>query len=179
MITEFIKTLLPILTLVANILFVLILGLWIYAKGTKKDVPALAWIKTHLLPFSAVVAIVATCGSLFYSEVAGYNPCKMCWLQRIFMYPQAIILPLAHIWNDKKIFRYTLPLSVLGLILAIYHYLLQIGVLITTSCSTVGFSLSCSDRFFMNYGYITIPMMAISAFALLILFALLSKEKQA
>ena len=176
-IIDAIKALLPILTVIANVLFIGVSGLWIYAKITKKSVPILTFVKNHVLAASAIIAITATIGSLFYSEVAGYNPCKLCWIQRIFMYPQAIILPLAHIWNDKRIFRYTLPLSVIGLILAAYHYLLQIGVLTTSTCSTVGFSLACSDRFFMTYGYITIPMMAVSAFSLLVIFGLLAHPK--
>lgn len=167
---ELIKNSLPPLTVVANVIFVLILGLWIAEKAMKKEFKVMNYVRKHLLVFSVLVALTATGGSLFYSEVLGYNPCKLCWLQRIFMYPQAIILPMAHMLGDKKIFRYTVVLSVFGIVLAIYHYLLQVGVLVSTNCSVVGFSLSCSETFFKHYGYITIPFMSISAFALLILF---------
>lgn len=168
---DFIKTLLPILTVIANIIFVVVAVAWLFSFIQKKENKIVLFVKKHALLLSAIVALTATCGSLFYSEIAGYTPCKMCWLQRIFMYPQAIILIMAHVWQDTKIFRYTLPLSAIGFVLAVYHYLLQLGIVETTSCTTVGFSLSCSDTFFMTYGYITIPFMAISSFGLLLLFS--------
>ena len=94
------------------------------------------------------------------------------------MYPQAILLTAGHLWGDRQILRYTLLLTIPGLVFSIYHYLLQIGVFVTTTCSTVGFSLSCSERFFMSYGYITIPMMCVIAFSLLLLGATVGLKAQ-
>lgn len=164
-----------------HILIILSLGLLVYVYFTKKENKILDFFSKHALILSAIVAITATTASLFYSDVMGYTPCKMCWYARILMYPQALILVLAHIWDDVKILYYTLPLTVLGIFLEIYHYLLQFGVLQTTSCSTVGFSLSCSDRFFAEFGYITIPMMCLTAFVLLLLLGgnRLAQERKA
>ena len=49
--------------------------------------------KGFILAF--IVALVSMCGSLYYSDVLGYEPCKMCWYQRICMYPEVLLLGLA------------------------------------------------------------------------------------
>lgn len=115
-----------------------------------------------------IVALVATLGSLFYSDVLNYTPCKLCWFQRIFMYPQVLLLGIAWWKKDVGIGKYVLSLSIPGILLAIYHYYLQLGGNPLVPCSTVGYSVSCSQRFVLEYGYITIPMMALTAFALII-----------
>ncbi len=126
----------------------------------------------HALVFSFTVTLVATLGSLFYSEVAGYEPCKLCWFQRILMYPQVILLGMALLKKDNSIVPYSIVLSVLGVLIAGYHYLLQLGIVPSIGCSAVGYSISCSQRFIMGFGYITIPMMSLTAFLLIISFML-------
>jgi len=120
--------------------------------------------------FSFIVALIATFGSLFYSEVAGFEPCKLCWFQRIFMYPQTILLAIA-LWKKNGMLTVynSLVLSIIGAAIAGYHYLLQIGVGPEIPCSAVGYSAACSQRFVMQFGYITIPMMAFTAFAIILL----------
>ena len=130
------------------------------------------------IPFSFVVALIATLGSLFYSEIAGYEPCKLCWFQRIFMYPQVIILGVAYIKGHKKVADYSIALSIIGGVLATIHYLFQIGILTSSSCGTVGYSVSCAEKFVLTYGYITIPMMALTAFGLLIVFMIAQKKSK-
>jgi len=122
-----------------------------------------------------LVALVATLGSLTYSEILGYDPCKLCWLQRIFMYPQVILLGMALWKKDDKITDYSLVLSVIGGFIALYHYLLQLGIAPAVPCSAVGYSTTCSKQFVLEYGYITIPMMALSAFILITLLLCLHK----
>lgn len=175
---EFIKDFLPFVTLIATGIAVVGLVAVAHWLVTKKKNPIISFVEQRAVLLSAIVAITATTGSLFYSDIAGYTPCKLCWLERIFMYPQAILLTAAHLWQDRTILRYSILLTVPGLLLAGYHYLLQIGVFVTTTCSTVGFSLSCSDRFFLTYGYITIPMMCLVAFALLLLAAIVGLRSQ-
>lgn len=116
-----------------------------------------------------VVALVAMLGSLFYSEIAGFEPCKLCWFQRIFMYSQVFMFIVAILRKDDSVVYYSLVLSIIGAIIAGYHYLLQIGAAPAISCSAVGYSVSCSEKFVLQFGYITIPMMAFSAFALIAL----------
>lgn len=123
--------------------------------------------------FPLLVSFLATTGSLFYSEYALYNPCKLCWLQRIFMYPQFFLFLIAYFLNDKKVFNYSLFLSIIGFLIAFYHYLLQFGIVKNSSCPIVGYSVSCVKQFVAEFGFVTIPLMAISAFLLLILYSLL------
>lgn len=123
--------------------------------------------------FPFLITFLATFGSLFYSEYAGYIPCKLCWLQRIFMYPQLFLFLTAYFLNDKKVFSYSLVLSTVGLIIALYHYLLQFGIIKSDNCAAIGYSVSCVKQFVAEFGFVTIPLMAVSAFLLLILYSLL------
>ncbi len=130
----------------------------------------------HIAPYSRIfactVALTAMAGSLFYSEVAQYSPCVLCWYQRILMYPQVLLLGIAIIINDVKGLIYPKALSAAGIILSAYHYYLQVGGPSILPCSAVGFSSECSERFSTAYGYITIPMMSLTAF--IAIFILLS-----
>jgi len=133
-------------------------------------------INKNVVLLSFIIALIATLGSLFYSEIAGFEPCKLCWFQRILMYPQVVLLGLALFRKDKNIIIYTLWLSLIGAAIALYHYLLQIGVAPNLSCSVTGYSAHCSQRFVMNFGYITIPMMAFTAFSMVSVLFLIKKR---
>lgn len=128
--------------------------------------------------FPLLVSFLATFGSLFYSEYAGYQPCKLCWYQRILMYPQLLLFLTAYIISDRKVFYYSLVLSIIGFFIAFYHYLLQFGMVKTSSCSLIGYSISCVKQFVAEFGFVTIPLMAASAFLLLILYSLLILKNQ-
>lgn len=127
-----------------------------------------------------LVSLVAVVGSLTYSEGLGYEPCLLCWFQRIFMYPLVLLTIMALIKSDRYgVIDYALTFSVPGSVLALYHYLLQIGVTSYAPCDALGYSVSCSKVFTMTFGYITIPLMAFSAFALITLVLLLVKRSKA
>jgi disulfide bond formation protein DsbB len=121
-------------------------------------------------------AFLATLGSLIYSDVIGYEPCKLCWFQRIFMYPQAILLGLA-LWKQNAAVRlYAIVLSAIGAVIAAYHYLSQLGWNpLDLECASIGYAVSCAKVFVMEFGYITLPVMALSAFALIIVSMLLNR----
>ena len=167
---------LSFLTLTSNILLTLFLLLWLSARFWKPAAGIFDKIKRYLvkrsLYFAFIVALTATSGSLYFSEGAGFEPCKLCWFQRIFMYPQLILLGTAIIKKAKDVTKYILPLSTIGGFIALYHYIMQISPDPLAPCSTIGFSVSCSERFFTYFGYITIPWMAFSAFLLISLFVL-------
>lgn len=142
-------------------------------------IPTFALIATNARILSFVVALVAMMGSLFYSDVAGFEPCKLCWYQRIVMYPMVLLLGIAIAKNDRKnIVDYCLGLSGIGAVIAAYHYYLQRGGNEFIPCSTVGYSVSCSQFFTMSYGYITIPFMALTAFLLIFCAMTLYKKSQ-
>lgn len=164
---------LNILTLVTDILIVAWLLLFLFqfikpVQALRAAIIRLIAQQARLLAF--IVALVATLGSLFYSEVAHYTPCLLCWYQRIAMYPQVLILGISIAVNDRKGVMYSMALSIIGVILATYHYYIQLGGATILPCTQIGYSVECSERFTTSYGYITIPMMALSAFtAILIL----------
>lgn len=93
------------------------------------------------------------------------------------MYPLVFILGVAIYKKLKDAWLYVLPLSIIGGFIAIYHYFLQVNPEALAPCSATGFSVSCSERFFTYFGYITIPWMAFSAFILISLFMLLERSK--
>ena len=133
-------------------------------------------VANNAILFSLIVVVLATAGRLFYSEIAGYEPCKLCWFQRIFMYPQVVLLSLALWKRDSNISLYSLWLSGIGAVIAGYHYLLQIGVTSGVPCAAVGYSASCSQRFVLQHGYITIPMMAFTAFLMIAVFMVIQRK---
>jgi disulfide bond formation protein DsbB len=83
------------------------------------------WIDRRSLYLALLAAWVATLGSLYFSEVAGYVPCVLCWYQRILMYPLALVLAIGLLRRDPHLPVYVLPFSLTGLGIATYHYLLE------------------------------------------------------
>lgn len=164
-----------LLAIIAQITVIaLVLSLFIRNTITKK---ILMFFGKYAIVFAFLIALTATLGSLFYSEILGYNPCKLCWYQRILMYPQVLLLGFAYWRKDKNIVDYSIILSALGAGIAFYHYLLQRNIVQEIlPCSAVGYSVSCAEKFVMTYGYITIPLMALSAFLLILILMIIKKR---
>ena len=112
-----------------------------------------------------VVALVATSGSLYYSEAMYFHPCSLCWVQRFLMYPLVPLLLLSLVYRDARIHRYVLPFSSVGLAVAAYHYSMQWGVIPQDAC----YDATCSLRYVNGLGFITIPFQSLTAFALIAL----------
>ncbi len=153
-----------------------IIALLIFAFLAKQKAITSFFAKRALV-FAFLVALLGTLGSLFYSEIVGYEPCKLCWFQRIFLYPQLIILWMALLKRDNNIAPYSIALSAFGASIALYHYLLQLGVAPSIGCVAQGYSISCSQKFVMEFGYITLPLMSLTAFLLILGFMLVPKIK--
>jgi disulfide bond formation protein DsbB len=127
-----------------------------------------------------VVAAVATGGSLFYSQVAGFIPCEFCWFQRVLMYPLSILTLLIAVRGDNRAARYLLPLPIVGAGTSIYHMLIERGVIKEPgACTLTGGG--CSTNWIINhdFGYLTIPTLALTAFLLLIGFLVLASTGEA
>jgi len=120
-----------------------------------------------------IVALVATAGSLYYSEIAGFVPCELCWFQRIFMYPQVVILGLAIMKRDQNIEAYGLTLAGFGLLFSLYHNVAIYTAVPSAFCSLT--SVSCATKVVLGLGYVTIPLMALTAFSLIIAIFLLQR----
>lgn len=164
---------LSVLTVIAQIeILVLVVLLLSDKKRKSKLLKKFAKIADK---YTFIMALVATLGSLYYSEIAGFEPCKYCWFQRILMYPLVIIMYIAIRIKDKYVSRYVLPISVMGTLLAGYHYLTQLGWLPST-CIATGYSVGCAKVFVMTFGYITIPMMSFTAFLLIFVLQIISKK---
>jgi disulfide bond formation protein DsbB len=118
-------------------------------------------------------ALTATLGSLYYSEIAGFVPCTLCWYQRILMYPLSLILLIAILKQDEGVFDYVLPFSVLGLGVSTYHYLIQLGVIGHSAACTVG--IPCGLRWVNYLDFVTIPLLALIAFAIITVTMALGK----
>jgi disulfide bond formation protein DsbB len=133
------------------------------------DEPAgfIAFCRKYALYLAWVVSIVAVSGSLYLSDVIGYVPCKLCWFQRIFMYPIVILLGIACYKNDRKQIGYVLPLSIIGGLISMYHYAEQkVPALAKVLPCTQG--IPCNEDYLDWFGgVVTIPFMALIAFILI------------
>ncbi len=154
------------LTVVAQGLIVVLLVLLFLPKSKKGKVNSFFdLVKRNSLILIFIISSIATLGSLFLSEVANFNPCKLCWWQRIFMYPVTLISLIALIKNDlMAVVRYILPLSLIGGAIAGYHYIMQLFPNVLECSEEVA---KCSTIQFAQFGYITIPLMALTAFVLI------------
>lgn len=118
----------------------------------------------RLLAGCTLVAVVATTGSLYFSEVAGYLPCDLCWYQRILMYPLVVVLGVAASESRAGVWKTGLPLSVLGIGVASYHSYLQLVPSAASTCSVGG---GCSGIYWQGLGIFTIPRLSLVAFLLI------------
>ena len=163
--TETLTTLFSFGTILLNISTVLLLLSYILWKDRliKKSSLAKNVIDRAVL-ISFFLSLFSVLGSLYFSEIAKYTPCKLCWFQRILMYPLPLLFGIS-LWKKKRdVIYYTLPMTIIGSFIALYHYYIQIYPSEILPCSSVGYSASCSDRFVTNYGYITLPFMSLSVF---------------
>jgi disulfide bond formation protein DsbB len=125
-----------------------------------------------------LIAALATGGSLFFSEIAHYAPCELCWYERICMYPLAAVLLLLALANDHRAARYLLPLPIVGAGLAAYHVLIERGVVSQPRDCLLSAPGGCATKWFEQLGYVTIPVLTLTAFALVLGLLLLAGEPE-
>lgn len=116
-----------------------------------------------LLLAAWLLVTTATLGSLFFSVVMELPPCLLCWYQRMFMFPLVLVLFMGLFPFDPKVVRYALPLSVIGTVVALYHMLLQAGV-IPESAAPCSQGVSCADVDLLVLGFASIPILSLFAF---------------
>jgi len=136
----------------------------------------LGFVRRYALAIGFVIAVGAVVGSLYYSDIVGYEPCSLCWWQRVFIYPQMVLFAIALWRKDKNIFDYTLALSIIGGIIALYHSYIQYGGSPLFECGVE--AVSCAKRFVYAFDYITIPLMSLSTLAVLGLVSFLGRQKK-
>jgi disulfide bond formation protein DsbB len=113
-----------------------------------------------------IQAVVAMAGSLYFSDVMLMPPCVLCWYQRICMYPLVAVLGVGFLLRERRIHFYVLPLSLIGLGIALYHKLLYYGIIAESivPCTT---GISCTARNIEWFGFITIPLLSLTAFSVI------------
>lgn len=149
----------------------------VLARVLARSVPTAASIGRAVVAQRAsltfAVAAVATAGSLYFSESAGYIPCRLCWFQRIAMYPIAVVALVALIRRDRHARWYILPMAAIGASISLYHSLIEWEVL-KDSESCALFGPSCADVWFRTFGFVTLAFMALAGFVSIIVLNIVS-----
>jgi disulfide bond formation protein DsbB len=146
-------------------------------ENTEQIKPAQPAEPNEYLIYAAwVISLVATVGSLFFSEVMELPPCVLCWYQRIAMYPLVIVIGAGILMRDRRLKYYALPLALIGLAISVYHNLLYYGI-VPESITPCTLGISCTSRQIEWLGFITIPLMALAAFVLISACLLFYKSK--
>jgi disulfide bond formation protein DsbB len=123
-------------------------------------------IRRYSVYIAWAVSLVATLGSLYYSQVAGLIPCTFCWYQRIAMYPLVLIIGAGILKRDSGVKAYALPLSIAGAAVGVYQVLLQQGwVKDIEACSAIA---NCAVKRAVLFHSVTIPMMSLLAWILIV-----------
>lgn len=129
----------------------------------------------HFLYLAWIQSLLALFGSLYFSEILHYPPCILCWYQRICLYPLTILFPLGLIYKDRYIYRYTLPLALIALVISVYQNLLYYRI-IPENLSPCSSGISCTTKYIEYFGFISIPLLALIATAVIIISLIISKK---
>lgn len=125
------------------------------------------YLGSYWKELSFILAVIATSGSLYMSQIVGYTPCHLCWLQRILMYPLVILFGIS-ILLDTDVVEYAIPMATIGGGIAGYHYIIQrMEQFQSAGCSIT--SVSCDTEYTFYLGIVTIPLMAFTAFLAILL----------
>jgi disulfide bond formation protein DsbB len=120
-------------------------------------------------PLSAAIATTCMLGSLYFSEIVNYKPCRLCWYQRGAMYPLAILLIIFTVLKTPRIARIVVPIATIGAGISLYHWLLERfpNNLDSGVCSK---DVPCEFVWFELFGFVTLPFMALTGFLAIIVF---------
>jgi disulfide bond formation protein DsbB len=121
----------------------------------RRRVPA--WAAELALPLAATIATVTTLGSLYYSEIAGYPPCTLCWYQRIAIYPQVVVLTVAAIRRDATVWLTSTVLAGIGVAISAWHVVIERNPALAGPCDPTN---PCTLKWVEEFGVLTIPTMA-------------------
>jgi disulfide bond formation protein DsbB len=123
-------------------------------------------VRPHGLRLAWAVALLATVGSLYFSEIAGFTPCTLCWYQRIAMYPLVVVLGIGAIRGDRGASTHATALAAVGALIAGYHVALEwIPALDSGACDPTS---PCTFVWFRTFGFISLPLLALTAFLLIL-----------
>jgi disulfide bond formation protein DsbB len=167
---EAIETFYGILALIAMVAIVAVAAIRLAA--TVSDGGRARWdgvvgnVGPYAYTMAWVVASLATAGSLYFSEVAGFEPCSLCWYQRIAMYPLVMLLAVAAARRERAGAFYVSAMAAIGAIVSSYHVLLEwFPSLDSGACSV---TTPCTLVWFRVFGFISLPTLALTAFVLIL-----------
>ncbi len=130
----------------------------------------LIFFKKYAFYFGFIIALGAVIISLFYSNVIGFPACELCWIQRIFLYPQAILFGMELYKRDQTMVDFSLALAFFGMIVSLFHLYIENGGTSSIACATGNATtISCATRYVYEFGYVTIPVMALTSSVFIIL----------
>jgi disulfide bond formation protein DsbB len=176
-----IVTTLGILALVALVLALGLGAALARPVGRERLRGTLAGVERHVVGWAWGVALIAMLGSLYLSEIANFLPCLLCWYQRIAMYPLVFVLGVGMLRADPGVWRFAIPLPVIGFFIAAYHVTIQWRPTLDVGTCSVG--APCTGRYVAVFGYVSIPTMAGAAFllitSLLLLVRMLERDGEA
>lgn len=136
----------------------------------------LALLAAHRNAVTFALAAVATAGSLYFSEVAHYVPCRLCWFQRVAMYPIAVLALVGLLRRDRAARWYLVPLAAIGAPISAYHYLIEWKPSLDTgSCALFG--PACTDIWFRTFGFATLAFMALCGFVAILAVNLIPTDR--
>lgn len=123
-------------------------------------------MKSKIIYLSWLIAMLATTGSLYFSNIMELPPCSLCWWQRIGMFPLVLLFAIGFLKKDQKCYHYTTPLVIAGFVVSLYHNLLYYGFIekSITACTS---GLSCTSKQIEWFGFVTIPLLSLMAYTLL------------
>ena len=138
------------------------------SSSSKLRLPGITLVRRFAGEIVVLLTIGSMLGSLYISEIGNLIPCRYCWIQRIAMYPLALILSIAWLTRDKRVRKYAVPLSVGGLGFSSWHYLLHLFPSLeeSTACNLLN---PCTIKYIWKFGFVSIPNMAASVFLLVTL----------
>jgi disulfide bond formation protein DsbB len=151
----------------AGVLVVLIVVAVVSPRARARLVTSWSALQVQTLVAAWVVAAIATGGSLYFSEIAGYIPCQLCWYQRICMYPLTVTLAIGALARGRAAALYSLVFPLVGIVIAARHIYIEANPEAESASCRVG--APCSTKWIDELGYITIPVLALTAFVLIAL----------
>ena len=180
--TETMQLLSALLALFAAGGTLVLLAARVLARRSRSAANFVSAFRPVALPLAFMVAGFAMFGSLWFSEAANYNPCKLCWYQRTMMYPSAVLLATALVrrwWlsrrspdgdvfsSQREITPYVVVLAVVGTVVSTYHYLLEWNP--TWESNVCSIDVPCTTIWFREFGFVTLPFMALCGFVSIII----------
>jgi disulfide bond formation protein DsbB len=161
---EIINKILALGTIFLQIVILVIIINYIFFRSANNIF--LSFLKKYTFHLGFLVSLGAVLLSLFYSDIVGYPACELCWIQRIFLYPQLILFGMELYKKDRSIVDHSIVFAILGSLTSIYHIYVEGGGTKGLACASIdplsATQISCATRFIYEFNYVTMPIMALT-----------------